>query len=376
MSAILQFGTSRFLQAHVDLFVSEALARGDAIGTITVVQGTDSGQSARRVAAFNEPGGFPVRVRGLRDGVFIDTEQRVTSVTRALQAGRDWAEIRTLAATTVRVMVSNTGDRGYDPAPDDHAGLLEGDVPPRGFPARLLALLLARYRHGGVPVTLLPCELVANNGAVLRDRVLGLARAWTPDAAFIAWLETGCVWVNSLVDRIVSEPIEPVGAVAEPYALWAIEAAPGMTLPCRHPDIVVTDRLEPYERRKLFMLNLGHTVLAEQWLRQERDAGMTVAQAMGEPAMRAHLEAVWTEEVLPVFAALGDEQASLAYLEQVRDRFCNPCLAHRIADIAQNHDEKKRRRLLPVVELAQRLGLGIVQPRLRAALGEIAGKIR
>jgi tagaturonate reductase len=26
---ILQFGTSRFLQAHVDLFVSQALERGD-----------------------------------------------------------------------------------------------------------------------------------------------------------------------------------------------------------------------------------------------------------------------------------------------------------------------------------------------------------
>jgi tagaturonate reductase len=376
MSAILQFGTSRFLQAHVDLFVSEALAQGEAIGTITVVQGTDSGQSARRVAAFNRPGGFPVRVRGLRDGAVIDTEQRVTSVTRALQAGRDWAEIRTLAAGTVQVIVSNTGDRGYEPAPDDHAGLLDGDVPPRGFPARLLALLLARYRHGAAPLTLLPCELVANNGAALRDCVLGLARAWGQDAAFIGWLESGCIWGNSLVDRIVSEPIEPVGAVAEPYALWAIEAVPGMTLPCRHPHVVLTDRLEAYERRKLFMLNLGHTVLAEQWLRQELDPDMTVVQAMGEPALHAHLEAVWTEEVMPVFAALGEEEASRAYLDQVRDRFSNPYLAHRIADIAQNHGEKKRRRLLPVVELARQLGLGTAQPRLCAALGEMAGKIR
>jgi tagaturonate reductase len=376
MSAILQFGTSRFLQAHVDLFVGEALAQGEAIGTITVVQGTDSGQSARRVAAFNQPGGFPVRVRGLRDGAVIDTEQRVTSVSRALQAGRDWAEIRALAAGTVQVIVSNTGDRGYDPAPDDHAGLLDGDVPPRGFPARLLALLLARYRQGGAPLTLLPCELVANNGTVLRDCVLGLARAWGQDAAFIGWLESGCIWGNSLVDRIVSEPIEPVGAVAEPYALWAIEAVPGMTLPCRHPNVVLTDRLEPYERRKLFMLNLGHTVLAGQWLRQELDQDMTVAQAMGEPALRAHLEAVWTEEVMPVFAALGEEDASRAYLDQVRDRFSNPYLAHRIADIAQNHGEKKRRRLLPVVELARQLGLGMAQPRLCAALGEMAGKIR
>ena len=37
---IIQFGTSRFLQAHVDLFVSEALAAGEAIGRIVAVQTT------------------------------------------------------------------------------------------------------------------------------------------------------------------------------------------------------------------------------------------------------------------------------------------------------------------------------------------------
>ncbi len=65
--------------------------------------------------------------------------------------------------------------------------------------------------------------------------------------------------MNSLVDRIVSEPILPVGAIAEPYALWAIERQPGMVLPCEHDDIVVTDELAHYERLKLLMLNLGHT---------------------------------------------------------------------------------------------------------------------
>ena len=34
--AILQFGTGRLLQAHVDLMVGEALGRGEAIGTIAL----------------------------------------------------------------------------------------------------------------------------------------------------------------------------------------------------------------------------------------------------------------------------------------------------------------------------------------------------
>ena len=43
---IVQFGTSRFLQAHADLFVHEARASGRDIGPITIVQTTaDVGRS-------------------------------------------------------------------------------------------------------------------------------------------------------------------------------------------------------------------------------------------------------------------------------------------------------------------------------------------
>lgn len=365
---ILQFGTSRFLQAHVDLFVHEALEQGNALGPITVVQTTGSAQSARRIAALNAPGGYLVRIRGRSDGSVIEEERRVTAIASALHAASDWPAIRELVASTVQVIVSNTGDRGYELSAEDGPELLAAEAPPRSYPAKLLVLLHERYLRGAAPVTLLPCELVANNGSVLRDLVFALARAWQLDDAFIAYLGTRCVWINSLVDRIVSEAIEPVGAVAEPYAIWVIEAQENMVLPCSHPQVVVTDRLEPYERRKLFLLNLGHTFLAEQWLKHRRAADETVLQAMLDPVLRAQLEALWESEVLPVFDALGEEEESRAYLAQVRDRFTNPFLAHRLADIAQNHEEKKRRRLLPVVELVQQLGLGLAQPRLRGAL--------
>ena len=45
---ILQFGTSRFLQAHADLFVSEAAQAKQALGNITIVQTTNSAQGAAR----------------------------------------------------------------------------------------------------------------------------------------------------------------------------------------------------------------------------------------------------------------------------------------------------------------------------------------
>ena len=72
---ILQFGTSRFLLAHVDLFISEALAAGDggqALGGITIVQSTGSPASRTRVQALASGEGYPVRIRGLEDGQVVD----------------------------------------------------------------------------------------------------------------------------------------------------------------------------------------------------------------------------------------------------------------------------------------------------------------
>ena len=120
------------------------------------------------------------------------------------------------------------------------------------------------------------------------------------------WIGEECVWVNSLVDRIVSAPLEPAGAVAEPYSLWAVEDRPGLVMPCRHPSVVVTDDLKRYERLKLFILNLGHTYLAEIWA-AERAArlDLTVREAVADTTMRAKLDALYAEDVLPVFAAIG-----------------------------------------------------------------------
>lgn len=369
LNPILQFGTSRFLQAHADLFVSEAASMGDALGQITIVQTTGSAQGAARVAAFRRPGGYPVRIRGWQDGAQVDEERRAHAVTQAWQAGSDWRQVRD-AAVAARVMLSNTGDTGYQLDESDHAGMLDGDTVPASFPAKLLVLLHGRFLAGAAPLSIFPCELVADNGHVLRQVIVALARQWRCDAAFIAYLETGCLWINSLVDRIVSEPIEPVGAVAEPYALWAIEAQEGMLLPCRHRQVVVTSSLREYEQRKLFLLNLGHTYLAQLWMERGSPAGMTVREAMDDGAMRAALEALWQEEVLPVFAAMGAPHgdAAQAYVAQVRERFCNPFLAHRLADIAQHHAGKIARRVAPVAVLARQICPALAQPRLRAML--------
>jgi tagaturonate reductase len=367
---ILQFGTSRFLQAHVDFFVSEAARRAPAraLGKITVVQTTSSADSRARVEALRAAGRYPVRIRGRRSDETIDSTVECDSITEALHANDDWPLLIERVKHDVNVIVSNTADAGYALFDEDTADLLDGQRTPRGFAAKLAVLLHARYQAGAAAITLLPCELVSRNGDTLRDLVIGIARGWNADEAFIGYLTKDCVWVNSLVDRIVSEPIQPVGAIAEPYALWAIERQAGMVLPCEHEDIVVTDDLAHYERLKLLMLNLGHTMLAEIWRTRAGLPDMTVLDAMRDPAYREPLEATWRDEVLPVFAALGKRDVAAEYLSSVRDRFENPFLVHRLADIARNHDEKKVRRFRPVIELARELNLDIEQKRLHDAL--------
>src|SRR3954462_3912232 len=81
---IIQFGTSRFLQAHVDLFVHEARQAGQAVGPIAVVQASASAARAGRFAAFGQPEGYPVVIRGLEAGRPVERTVTVTSVDRGL----------------------------------------------------------------------------------------------------------------------------------------------------------------------------------------------------------------------------------------------------------------------------------------------------
>lgn len=367
---ILQFGTSRFLQAHVDLFVSEAAEAGQALGGITVVQSTGNPASSVRLRAIARPEGYEVVVRGLAGGRAIEEQRRVRSVRQALDARTQWPQVRQQMRAQVRVVVSNTGDSGWTLQPGDDAGALaDGAGAPASFPAKLLVLLHDVWRtRPADALTLLPCELVTRNGQRLREIVEPLAREWGCPAPFLGWLREHVVWANSLVDRIVSEPLDPVGAVAEPYALWAIEQQPRLLLPCRHPAIVLTGELERYERLKLFLLNLGHTLLADDWRSAGRAPDMTVLQAMHDATMRAALEAAWHDEVLPVFDALGQGEEAREYLSVLRERLLNPFLAHRLADIAQNHAQKLARRVAPLVALAAQRLPALAQPRLRAAM--------
>jgi tagaturonate reductase len=337
---ILQFGTSRFLQAHVDLFISEALETDQAIGKITVVQTTGAAERAGRLNALTTPEGFPVIVRGLADGVEIERTHRVTSVARALSTASDWEEVKRIVAEEAEILVSNTGDTGYDVRDDD----LDEQIPV-SFPGKLLCLLHARFAAGGRPLTVLPCELISRNGDRLKEIILGLRAERIKNAEFASWLSNAVIWGNTLVDRIVSEPLEPAGAVAEPYALWAIENQPGLKVPCTHPCVLLVDDLMPFEKLKLHILNLGHTVLADIWLKTSRPRDEIVKNILRDADVAATLVGIYETEVIPGFAAMGLGQEATNYVALTLDRFRNPFLEHRLADIANHHAEKLVRRI-------------------------------
>ena len=361
MSApIIQFGTSRFLQAHADLMLSQARENGQDVGPITIVETTGSPTSRARVASFAQGTPFPVHIRGLENGARVNSVHEVKGVVGGISARTDKAALRAcfLKAGTV---ISNTGDKGFalpdepKPTPDDWTT----------FPELLTALLKERYAAGAAPIAILPCELVSRNGEVLRDLVLGLAAMTEGSAEFVAWIKENCLFINTLVDRIVSESLDPVGAVAEPYALWAFEDQPGFIPPCRHQHVTVVPDLSPFERRKLFILNLAHTLLAHHWIISNGTHDETVKDAMSGPSGR-WLAAVMADEVLPVFP---DHYEAPAYWAQCCERFANPYLEHRLADIAQNHEAKIDRRVKGFLEWAAEIGgRSETLPRLYAVL--------
>ena len=372
VTPILQFGTSRFLQAHADLFVSEGLfaGNGSALGKISIVQSTNNISRARRLAALSSADGYPVKIRGLEEGKTIDKEVRVKSVARTLTTQDDWTEVCRVAVEEADIILSNTGDTGYNPCPEDLSPEFQQG---KSYPAKLMHLLLARFQAHARPVQVMPMELIVENGVVLKERVLSIAEQIEPkNTPFIEYLKNDVIWVNSLVDRIVSEAIEPAGAVAEPYALWAIEEQPGLTLPCKHPAIQVVSDLEHTEALKLFILNLGHTYLVHRWHKSQAEDKHVVRDLMQDEQFLMDLKSLYQEEILPGFAAAGLAKQAEEYIKVTLDRFANPFLDHRLSDIYQNHAEKIQRRAVAFLQWTKSNSDTQSKPRLQALVDSLA----
>ena len=152
VTPIIQFGTSRFLQAHADLFISDAAAEGQKAGPITVVQTTgDAGRAGRLEAFDGRP--IPIVVRGLADGKPVERTEYTRSIVRGLSAARDWDEVRRVFVEEADYAISNTGDTGYrDARRRNDRGRRPGIVSGEAHEAALSALGRDRRADHALPV--------------------------------------------------------------------------------------------------------------------------------------------------------------------------------------------------------------------------------
>lgn len=361
---VLQFGSGRFLRAFADLFIHQANEKGQSVGRVVIVQST----GGERAGGLNKQAGrYHVVVRGLENGAVVDRVEPVESVSRAIPAATAWSEVRSLARSpSLRMILSNTTESGYDLHPEDGPA----DAPPRSFPAKLLAVLRERFeaRQGGLVV--IPCELREHNADLLQGLVLKLAADWKLTEELRRWIGQECVWLNTLVDRIVTgtpkeHPLLATDAmltVCEPYALWAIEQKPGVEPFLRHPSVVWTPDVQPYFLRKVRILNGAHTALL---IRAKPRGFVTVREAVNDPELGAWLERLLFEEIVPVLEGRVDDGPGFA--RQTLERFRNPFLEHKLADIAAHHASKVEVRLRPT-HAEYRAKFGRVPPLLDAVL--------
>ncbi len=341
---ILQFGTGRFLRCFIGIFAQELNDGPNPIGPIVAVQST----GADRAEQINARDGLlRAAVRGLVEGRPVDRIVEIRSIARAIPARQQWAALLDMArSASLRYVVSNTTEAGLSLAPND----AQPGGTPVSYPAKLLAVLAARHESGLEGVTVLPCELVERNAERLRDLVLEQAAIWQVDADLVEWIRDGCSWHSTLVDRIVAAPPQgdpaakgdPLFAVAEPFASWVIESTSREQPLASHPAIEFVDRLEPYHLRKVRILNGAHTALVAKAL----PLGIqTVRQAIEDSRIRPWLEELLFEEIVPAIAARVTDAESFA--RSVLERFANPFLEHRLADIALHHETKLETRLRP-----------------------------
>lgn len=326
-----------------------ALALAEQDGLFTLVERADSGDSFSVVGSIVEA----------VDGADV---QRLAELVSAPATA-----MVTLTVTEAAYRLGADGqlDTTASDVASDLALLASGSGNPSTPLGRLVFALAARRAAGAGPLAVVCCDNLANNGTVARNAVAGLAQAW--DTELAAWVEENVSYVSTSVDRITPRTTEadiaaveaacsyrdnsPV--VAEPFTNWVLSG----DFPAGRPrwedaGAVFVDHIEPYENRKLWLLNGAHSLLA--YAGQLR-GHTTVAQALADPQCLTAVESFWDEAEanLSGAAAGGADLQIPAYRAALLARFSNARIAHHLAQIAMDGSTKLRMRAVPVL-LAER----------------------
>ena len=375
---IVHLGIGAFHRAHMAVYVDDLLNRDPSWGIV--------GASLRRPDTKEalEPQGGLYTV-AIRDAA--GTHPRIIgSILGVLDANAEReALIALMASPEIRIVSLTVTEKGYchDPATGEldtrHPDIVHDLANPtaaRSAPGLIVEALARRRAAGIAPFTVLCCDNLPSNGATVKRIVTRFAAL--REEGFGDWVAEHVAFPSTMVDRIVPATTDAdretvaalIGAddawpvMAEPFTQWVIEDE----FTSGRPDFAavgaqLTSDVEPFERMKLRMLNGSHSTIAYLGYLAGHEH---VSDAVADPAFRALIHGLMTEEVIPTLHMPDVDLA--AYRDQLLERFSNPALKHRTWQIAMDGSQKLPQRLLGTIR--DRLAAG--QPITRLALGVAA----
>jgi tagaturonate reductase len=360
---ILQFGTGVLLRALPDFFVDKANRIGVFNGRILVVKSTQTGD----IESFNNQDGlYTLQIRGSEEGISVDKSLICSSISRVISASHQWTDVLASAANpNLQIVISNTTEVGIH--------LVKESIfqcPPVSYPAKLLAFLLERCRvfkaDPNYGMTIIPTELLTDNGKKLKAILTELAEFNKLDNVFLSWLNNHNRFCSSLVDRIVPGKPSPaikqelekrwgyqdeLMSICEPYCLWAIEGDETirniLSFYKADEGVVITNDITKYKELKLRMLNATHTLSCGLGFLSGFE---TVSTGMEDPVFSSYIKNLMMDEIsisIPYSIPAGEINE---FGLKVLDRFRNPFLQHHWLSITMQYSSKILTRVLPVLK--------------------------
>lgn len=359
---IIQFGEGNFLRAFVDWIIYNMNQKAKFNSSIVIVQPLENGM----VNMLNEQDGlYHVNLQGLQNSKEVDSIQLIDVVSRGLNPYTQYDEFLKLAENPdMRFVISNTTEAGiaFDPSCK-----LE-DAPAKSYPGKLTQLLFHRFKffNGAMDkgLIILPCELIFDNGKVLKKCIDQYIELWSLGEDFKHWFDTACGVYCTLVDRIVpGYPRDTIGQIldqiglddklvvkGEIFHLWVIEAPE--TVEKEFPadraglNVLFVPSEKPYHDRKVTLLNGPHTVLSPVGYL----AGLnTVKECCEDPVIGQFVKKVMYDELLETLDLPKEELIQFA--DAVMERFRNPFVKHFVTSIMLNSFPKFKTRDLPGLKI-------------------------
>ena len=362
---IVHLGLGAFARAHLLACHDDALEAAGAAASGWGVVGVSLRHADVRDALAPQGGLYSLALRDAQATAW----RVIGSLAGILVAPEDpGAVLERIAAPATRIVSLTVTEKGYchDPAtralrfdhPDIVHDLAHPDAP-RSAIGFLVHGLARRRADGGAPLALVSLDNLPSNGDTLHGLVLAFAERVS--SGLVRWIERECSFPNSMVDRIVPRTTDAdraaaaaalgcedaAAVVAEPYFAWALEDR----FAADRPDWAaggarLVSRAEPWERLKLRMLNGAHSTIAYAGVL----AGWpTVDEAMRQAPLARFVAALMREEIAPTLVESLPGVDLGAYAGELLQRFANPALAHRTAQIAMDGSQKLPQRLLGTV---------------------------